>query len=178
MRLVLLIFLTPELQINIIPFKVVPLGSHTPLPLPVAVLEVFVWKCPQLVCHGLLDVVHSSKWRTLMWNLSFGKRKKSHGLRSGEYGGCGTPWNTLFGQKFFYGVAVWQGIVVVMQHPIVRNLWPNRMNSFSESLKDLTIVMLINCLSLRHEFLMNNTLTVEKNILGWILFSICSFLPS
>ena len=46
---------------------------------------------------------------------------------------------------------------MVMQHPIVRNLWPNRMNSFSESLKDLTIVMLINCLSLRHEFLMNNT---------------------
>jgi len=31
------------------------------LPLPVAVLEVFMWKCPQLVCHDLLDVVHSSK---------------------------------------------------------------------------------------------------------------------
>ena len=47
--------ITTELQINIIPFKVVPLGSHTPpetlLPLPVAVLEVFMWKCSQLVCQ-------------------------------------------------------------------------------------------------------------------------------
>jgi hypothetical protein len=30
-------------------------------PLPVAVLEIFKWTCPQLVCHDLLDVVHSSK---------------------------------------------------------------------------------------------------------------------
>jgi hypothetical protein len=40
------------------------MGSHTPpetFPLPVAVLEVFMWKCPQLVCHYLLGVVHSSK---------------------------------------------------------------------------------------------------------------------
>ena len=62
MRLVLLnVLLTTEQQINIIPFKVAPLGSHTPpetlLPLPVAVLKVFIWKCPQLVCHELLDVV-------------------------------------------------------------------------------------------------------------------------
>jgi len=28
------------------------------------------------------------KWRSLRWNLSFGKKKKSHWLRSGEYGGC------------------------------------------------------------------------------------------
>ena len=68
--------------------------------------------------------------------------------------------------------------VVVMQRPSFRNLWPDTMNPFSESFKDLTIVLLINCLSLRRELLMNNTLTVEKNILGWILFSICSFLPS
>jgi hypothetical protein len=57
-----------ELKINIIPFKVVLLGSHKLLlemfPLPVAVLEVFMWKCPQLVCHDLLDVVHSSKMMT------------------------------------------------------------------------------------------------------------------
>jgi len=51
---------------NIIPFKVVPLGSHT-LPetlLPLPLLEVFMWKCPQLVCHDPLDVVHSSKMTT------------------------------------------------------------------------------------------------------------------
>jgi len=36
------------------------------------------------------------------------------------------------------------------------------MNPFYKSFKDLTIVLLFNCLSLRHEFLMNNALTVEK----------------
>jgi len=39
--------LTTELQINIIRFKVVPLGSHIPpdrlLSLPVALLKVFIW---------------------------------------------------------------------------------------------------------------------------------------
>jgi len=49
-----------------------------------------------------------------------------------------------------------------MQHPSVRNLWPDMMNPFSESFTDLTMVLFIKCLSLRHEFLMNNTLTVEK----------------
>jgi len=54
------------------------------------------------------------------------------------------------------------GSIVVMQHLKVRNLWPDTMNPFSESFKDLTIVLFINCLSLRHEFLMNNALIVEK----------------
>jgi hypothetical protein len=49
--------LKTELKINIIHFRVVPLGRHTPpeklFPLPVAVLEVFMWCvttfgcCPQ-----------------------------------------------------------------------------------------------------------------------------------
>jgi len=77
--------LTTELQINII-----PLGSHTPpetlLPLPVAVLDVFMWKCPQLVCHELLDVVHSSKMTIFEVKFEF-REKKSHGLRSSDYGG-------------------------------------------------------------------------------------------
>ena len=33
---------------------------------------------------------------------------------------------------------------------------------FSESFKDLAIVLFLNCLSWRHEFLMNNAFTVEK----------------
>jgi len=49
-----------------------------------------------------------------------------------------------------------------MQHPSVPNLWPDTMNPFSESFKDLTKVLFINCSSLRHKFLMNNALTVEK----------------
>ena len=94
--------------------------------------------------------------------MSFGKRKKSHGLRSGEYGGCGTTEIPFFGQNFVHGDGSVTGSIVVMQHPSVRNLWPDTMNPFSESFKDLRIVLFINCLSLRHEFLMNNALTVGK----------------
>jgi hypothetical protein len=72
--------LTTELKINIIPFQVVPLGSHTLpgtlFPPPVAVLEVFMWKCPQLVCHELLDVVHSSKMTTFEVVFEFQEKKE------------------------------------------------------------------------------------------------------
>ena len=76
--------------------------------------------------------------------------------------GLRNHWNALFGQKFFHGDGRVTGSIVVMQHPSVRNLWPDMMDPFSESFKELTIVLFISCLFLRHEFLMNNSLTVEK----------------
>ena len=43
-------------------------------------------------------------------------------------------WNTFFGQKFVHGDgSVTGSIVVMLQHPSVRNLWPDTMNPFSES---------------------------------------------
>ena len=76
--------------------------------------------------------------------------------------GLRSHWNTLLGQKFVHGDGSVTGNVVVMQHPSVSNLWPETMNPFSVSFKDLTIVLSVNSLSLGHEFLMNNTLTVKK----------------
>ena len=72
------------------------------------------------------------------------------------------PLKYLFWPKFFHGDGSVTGSIVVMQHPSVCNLLPDTMNPFYELFKDLTIVLFINCLSLRHEFLMNNALTVEK----------------
>jgi len=57
--------------------------------------------------------------------------------------GLWNHWNTLFGQKFFLRDGSVTGSVVVMQHPSVRKLWPDKMNPFSESSKDLTIVPII-----------------------------------
>ena len=140
--------LTTELQINIIPFKVIPLGNHTLpetlLPLPAAVLEVFVRKCSQLVCHDLLDAVHSSKMTT--FEVEFKFREKSHGLKIRRVWGCGTTGLPILVKSSFMEMAV-TGSVVMMQHPSVRNLWPDTMNPFSEPFKDLTIVLFINCLS-------------------------------
>jgi len=72
------------------------------------------------------------------------------------------PLKYLFWPKFVHGDDSVTGSIVVMQHPIVRNLWPDMINPFYKSFKDLTIVLFIDCLSLRHEFLMNNAFTVEK----------------
>jgi len=55
--------------------------------------------------------------------------------------GLRNHWNTLFGQKCFHGNGIVTGSVVVMQHPNVRHLWPDMLNPFSESFKDLTIVL-------------------------------------
>jgi hypothetical protein len=86
--------------------------------LPVAVLEVVMWKYRQLVCHDLLDV-HSSKMTIIKVNLSFGKRKKLHELRSGECGGFRTNGIPIFVKTSFTDIAVLTGSIVVMQHPSV-----------------------------------------------------------
>ena len=67
--------LETELQFNIIPSKVIPLGSHTLpetlVPLPVALLQVITWKCPQLARHDLSDVVHRSRRTTFEVEFEF-----------------------------------------------------------------------------------------------------------
>jgi len=65
--------------------------------------------------------------------------------------------------------------IVVMEHPIVRNSWSHANNSFSYSFKHLTLIKLINSLSLRHKFGMDDPLTVKRSRLAWILFLTCSF---
>ena len=52
------------------------------------------------------------------------QEKKSHGLRSGKYWGCGTTGIPFLVKNSFTETAVW-GSVVVMQHPSVRTIWPD-----------------------------------------------------
>ena len=49
-----------------------------------------------------------------------------------------------------------------MEHPIVSNSWLHANNSFSLPFKNLTVIKLINSLSLRHKFCMDNPLTLKK----------------
>jgi len=76
------------LQIKLIPFKMVPLGSYTAtealFPLFVAVLEGFCWYTCQLVGYALLDIIQSTKMAPFQGFLSQGNKNKSQGLRSGE----------------------------------------------------------------------------------------------
>jgi hypothetical protein len=113
--------LKTEPKINIIPFKAVPLGSFTPpetlFPLPVAVLEVFM--CPQLVCHDLSDVVHSSKIMTFEVEFEFQENKEVTQTQIKKVLGLQDHWNTLFSQNFIHGDGNVTGSIVVMQYPIV-----------------------------------------------------------
>jgi len=131
------------------------------LPLPVTVLEVFMCKCPQLVCQDLLDVVHSSRMMTFEVEFEFWEKEEVTRTHIRWVWGLQNHWNTHFGQKFVHGDGSVTGSVARTQHSGVDNLWPDT-NPFSELFTDFTIVLFIKCLSLRHEFLMNNTLTVEK----------------
>ena len=163
------------------PFKVVPLGSHTPpetlLPLPVAVLKVFMWNCPQLVCQGLLDVVHSSKMTTFEVEFEFREKKEVTRTQIRRVWGLWNRWNTPVGQKFVHGDGSVTGRVVVMQHPSVCSLWPDTMNPLSESFKDRTTVLLINCLSWGTNSLWT-TPWLSKKQTRMDLIYICSFLLS
>jgi len=76
------------LQIEVIRFKIVPLGSYTAtealFPLFVAVLEGFCWIpfSSSVTLFWILSKV--LKWCPFKWFLSLGNKKKSQGLRSGE----------------------------------------------------------------------------------------------
>jgi hypothetical protein len=83
-----------------------------------------------------------------------------------------SQWNKLFGQKVVQGDGSVKKERCRYAASSVRNLRPDTMNLFSESVKDLTIVMFINCLSLSHEFLMNNTLTSKKQISVDLIFDL------
>ena len=108
-------------------------------------LEVFMWKCPQLFCRDRLDVVHSSKMTTFEVEFEFREKEEVTQTQIRRVWGLRNHWNTLLSRKFVHGDGSVTGSVVVMQHPSVRNLWPDTMHPFPESFKDLTAVLLINC---------------------------------
>ena len=115
------VLLTTEPQVNITPFKAVPLVSHTPpetlLPFPLAVLDVFMWKCPQLVCHDVLGVVHSTKTATFEVEFEFRGMEEDTRAQIRRVWGLRNRWNTVFGQKLVQGNGSVTGRVVVLQHP-------------------------------------------------------------
>jgi hypothetical protein len=65
-----------------------------------------MWKCHQLVCHDLLDFVHSSKITTFGVEFVFQEKEKVTRFRSGEYGGCRTIGIPIFVKTSFTEMAV------------------------------------------------------------------------
>jgi hypothetical protein len=79
-----------------------------------------MWKCPQLVCHDILDVVHSSKITNFGVEFVFNGKKEVTRSQIRLVWGLGNHLITLFCQNFVYRDDIVTGSVVVMQHPSVR----------------------------------------------------------
>ena len=73
-----------HMKLQVISFKVRPLGSHTVIttffPLIIAVLEVIFRKCAQFIGYNFLDVCHSPEMMTLQ--LGFQLREEVEIARS------------------------------------------------------------------------------------------------
>ena len=129
----------------------------------VAVLEGFCCYTFRLVGYVLLDIIQSTKMAPFQVVFEQGNKKKSQGLRSGEYGGLGTfNRNAFFCQKFIDGDCRVTWGVVVVQHSSACNAWSHTCQPFPESLKDFSIQSLIDSLFWWHKFLVGDPLTVKK----------------
>ena len=87
----------------------------------------------------------------------FRKKEKGQGLKSGEQRGWGT-------QNFYGGEGNVTWGVIMMEYPFVCNLWSHANKPFSEPFKDVFIKKnLVNSLSWRNKFWVENSLSVKKN---------------
>ena len=79
------------MQLQFISFKIGSLWSNTVipalLPLFIAVEEVFTWDDVQSPRRSCLDIFSCPKMMSFEWVLSLGNKNKSHGAKSGLYGG-------------------------------------------------------------------------------------------
>jgi len=123
-----------------------------------------MWKCPQLLCHDLSDVVHSSKLMIFEVEFEFWEKEEVTRTQIRQALGLRHHCNTLSGQKFVHGDGSVTGSIVVTQHPSVHNLWPDTMNPFSESFKDLMIVPIILAVKRRSDLTRALTLVTFSSV--------------
>jgi hypothetical protein len=81
-----------QLNITVVAFKVLPLGSHAPMPAPnppiKTILELVLWKDLQSCSHITLHDINISKMPSSQYVLYLWVQKKVTGARSGEKIGC------------------------------------------------------------------------------------------
>jgi hypothetical protein len=128
-------------NINVIPFKIVPLGSYTPMetlfPLLVEVLEVFSRYDLPHIRYTLLDVLWSPEITSFEDIFKFWKNEQV------RWGGLGNHGKSSWGQKFCDRVDSVTWDVVMMENLFVCNVWYHGNDPFSEPFRDVFIKNLV-----------------------------------
>jgi hypothetical protein len=79
---------TSLLNITVVAFKILPLGSYAPMPAPSSplktILELVLWNSPHSCRRVTPDVINVIKMSSFQYFLLFENRKKALGARSGE----------------------------------------------------------------------------------------------
>jgi hypothetical protein len=79
---------TSLLNITVVTFKVLPLGSYAPIPVPSqpfkTILGLVLWNSLQSCCRITPDVINVIKMPSFQYFLYLWNRRKSMGTRSGE----------------------------------------------------------------------------------------------
>ena len=98
---------------NVIPFNVVPSPVPTPLhvnfPLLEAVLQVILCYAVQELHRFCFHCIHGLEPGSFERRLDFREEKKSHGARSGEYGGCSITGMLFYARYLFTDSALCAG---------------------------------------------------------------------
>ena len=84
-------------------------------------------------------------------DLIFGKRKKSHGARSGEYGGFSITGMLFFSKYLFTDSALCAGALSWWRiHKAFFHVWSPSSHTFTEGRQNIFIINLIDSLTFRH----------------------------
>ena len=165
------------LQIEVIPFEIVPLGSYTAMEAVSIVrssagrlLLEYLSAC-WLSSSGYYPKYQNGALSSGFWA---GGIKGSPGTEIRRIGGLRNHTNAFFCQKFIDGDCHVTWGIVVVQHPCVCNAWSHTCHPFPESFKDFPIKSMIDSLSWWHKFPADDP-DCQKNKLASIWFWICSF---
>ena len=95
---------------TVVVFKVLPLGSYAPKPVPIppfkTVLEIVLWNGLQSCRCVTPDVINVTKCLPFNISFTFGNRIKSLGTRSGEQAGCSNTVICLVAKNSLTNIAV------------------------------------------------------------------------
>ena len=101
------------IQINFIPFKAIPSRYNALMPTFFPIVETLVKfdfrNCHQRLLRFGLNLFNRVKTVSSEWSFEIGDSQKSHGAKSGEYGGCGTICVEFLAKWSRRTSAVWDG---------------------------------------------------------------------